>query len=73
MIFVDALMPCKPNKNWRYSRVSHLTTDGTIEELHAFAKKIGLKRSWFQAGRHLHYDLTLTKRYIAIGLGAKEI
>ncbi len=72
MIYVDRLMPCKANKNWRYNHVSHLTTDGDIEELHAFAKRLGLKRSWFQGGRHPHYDLTGSKRVQAIQLGAVQ-
>jgi hypothetical protein len=49
----------------------HLTTDGPIDELHAFAKRIGLKREWFQ--RHPlapHYDLNERKREKALALGA---
>lgn len=36
----------------------HLTAD-TLDELHAFAAKIGLKRSWFQVSKSgiPHYDL----------------
>jgi len=35
----------------------HLMSDN-MEELHTFAKEIGLQRSWFQANpRHPHYDL----------------
>jgi len=26
--------------------------------LHAFADRMGLRRAWFQPGRHPHYDLT---------------
>lgn len=51
----------------------HLTAD-TVDELHAFASSIGLRRSWFQSkpGRpdHDHYDLTLSKRRLAIQYGA---
>lgn len=37
----------------------HLISDESIEELHKFAKKLGLKRSWFQDHKkHPHYDLT---------------
>ena len=73
MIFVDKLRPCNPNKNWQYSYVSHLTTDGNIEELHDFATLIGLKRSWFQDGRHPHYDIIGKKRFKAIQNGAMAI
>lgn len=40
--------------------MGHLISDTNIEELHRFAKKIGLKREWFQNHdiRYPHYDLT---------------
>jgi hypothetical protein len=49
----------------------HLTTDGTIADLHAFAARIGMKREWFQE-HHLapHYDLTPGRRDRAVALGA---
>lgn len=72
MIYVDKLRPCQPNTNWRYSWVSHLTTDGDVEELHAFAKLIGLKREWFQDGKHPHYDIVGKKRFKALQWGAKQ-
>ncbi len=72
MIVVDRLRPCNPNRNWPYSYVSHLTTDGDVEELHAFAEKLGLKRSWFQDGRHPHYDIVGKKRWKALCLGAQR-
>ena len=52
----------------------HLAAD-TLEELHAFAAKLGMKREWFQEGRgrHPHYDLVKTKRDKAIALGAKPV
>ena len=37
----------------------HLVSDSSLEELHAFAQNMGLKRHWFQVHRnHPHYDLT---------------
>ena len=46
----------------------------TLEELHAMADRLGLRRSWFQskAGKpwHDHYDLTRSRRAQAIELGA---
>jgi hypothetical protein len=52
----------------------HLLAD-TDEELHAMAAKIGVARRWHQkAGTpHSHYDICLSKRAIAVSLGAKEI
>lgn len=48
----------------------HMITDGDDDELHALAQKIGLKRSWYQGD---HYDLTPSKRALAIKAGAVEI
>lgn len=48
----------------------HLTAD-TEEELHAFAARLGLRRAWFQAKSTTpHYDLTESKRELALKLGA---
>lgn len=53
----------------------HLQAD-TVEELHAFAARLGLKRSWFQSkpGRPEmdHYDCTRSKRELALSLGAVD-
>ncbi len=49
----------------------HLTTDGSLDDLHAFAGKLGMKRVWFQDHpRHPHYDLTPRRRAFALRLGA---
>lgn len=62
-------------------RWSHLTAD-TVDELHAFAKQIGLRRDWFQGQCkfascdpcvHWHYDVVDAKRHEAIRAGAKSI
>lgn len=55
-------------------RWSHLTAD-TKPELHAFARQLGLRRSWFQdKPRGLwHYDVTDGLRIRAVALGAREI
>lgn len=45
-----------------------------LKELHAFARQIGLKRSWFQnKPRHPHYDLSSRKRSQAIAAGAQAV
>ena len=73
MIYVDPLMNCLPNRRWRWTQASHLVGD-TLDELHAFAERLGLKRTWFQsAGTIPHYDLTVYKRRQALRLGASEI
>lgn len=56
------------------ARWSHLTADNR-EELHAFATRIGLRRSWFQdkGDGRWHYDVTDTLRDKAIAAGATAI
>ena len=56
-------------------KIGHMISDESLDELHLFAKKIGLKREWFQEhSKHPHYDLT-TKRKIgkAVYEGAKYV
>ena len=58
---------------WRLGPSCHLWAD-TLEELHAMADKIGLKRKWFQDKPTLqHYDLTVSRRKLAIENGAIEL
>lgn len=50
----------------------HLQAD-SMDELHAFAQSIGLRRAWFQPHRlpeRCHYDCTRSKRDAAILAGA---
>lgn len=52
----------------------HLFAD-TAEELHEFAARIGMKRSWFQ-GHHKqfpHYDIIPSRRKAALKAGAQEV
>lgn len=77
MIYVDPMMLTSPTKDWPYSHSCHMVTDGQIDELHAFAGRLRLKREWFQGQhknrRYWHYDLTEGKRAQAVRMGAKEI
>lgn len=52
----------------------HMVAD-TTEELFYMADRIGVRRKWVQDyGTHReHFDICLTKRAIAVRLGAKEI
>lgn len=52
----------------------HMLADSD-EELHAMAQSIGVARHWHQkAGTvHSHYDICLSKRALAVQLGAHEI
>jgi len=50
-----------------------MTTDSTTDaELHAFARRLGLDRRWYQhVTSHPHYDLTTGRmRQKALALGA---
>ena len=67
-VYVDALTQW----GWKLGASCHLVAD-TEEELHAFAAMLGLKRTWFQTGTLLHYDLTERRRVEALRLGAVEI
>jgi hypothetical protein len=66
------------------SRWYHLISDQLdTAELHAFAARLGLHRSYFQEGKdilghgpdpgHDHYDVTVGKRKQALALGAQGI
>lgn len=47
----------------------HMLAD-TEAELHKMAGEIGVARKWFQGD---HYDVSLSKRKMAVRLGAQEI
>ena len=71
MVYVDDFrIPARVGR--LSARWSHLQAD-TEDELHAFAVKLGLKRSWYQVSRRpeaCHYDVTDSMRDKAIALGA---
>ena len=74
MIYIDLLSSCVPNKHWPYKHSCHLIADSDAE-LHDFAKRIGLKRTWHQCKPFgiSHYDLTTHMRRKAINCGAKPL
>jgi len=87
-IYVDqAFIPADVPNGRRVvsSRWCHLMSDQIDPtELHEFAERIGLRRSWFQRGKRLgrpgehdpagdHYDVTEGKRRAAVAAGAVEI
>ena len=73
-VYVDPLVQYAFRPTARFSgRWCHLTAD-TPAELHAFAQQLGLRRTWFQDHPTLwHYDLTLSKRAVAVRTGAVEV
>lgn len=66
MILVDQVRwydrPVERHHYW-----CHMVSDTSLDELHEFAKSIGLQRSWFQ---NTHYDLTPSRRTLAVTKGA---
>lgn len=56
---------------WRGKLWCHLVAD-SLDELHAFASRLGLKRGWFQdQASYPHYDVTMSVRERALTLGAQ--
>ena len=82
MIYVDDMRRwAVPRGGRRRARWSHLFTDQDDQtELHEFAARLGLRRSWFQGARweatrpwRCHYDVTDSVRERALELGAQPI
>lgn len=71
-VYVDEMAVCLKNRYWPYDQACHMVAD-SVEELHAFAGRLGLMRSWFQSGKLPHYDLTIGMRVKAVKQGAIEI
>ena len=67
-VYVDQL----PEGWGRWSGGAHMLTSN-LDELHAMARQIGLRRLWFQDKTFPHYDLTKGKRTQALALGAVPI
>jgi hypothetical protein len=59
---------------YRRMIMCHMLAD-TDDELHAMAARIGVARKWHQKPGTVqsHYDISLTKRALAVAAGAKEI
>jgi len=55
--------------------LGHMVSDESEQELHEFARKLGLKRRWYQDHpKHPHYDLTTERaRQRALSLGAEKV
>jgi hypothetical protein len=61
-----------PVRYWN-RRCGHLVSDTSLEELHAFAHELGLRREWFQQKSIPHYDLTGAAYDRAVELGAELV
>jgi hypothetical protein len=51
----------------------HLVSDTSLDELHLFAKSLGLRREWFQEKSIPHYDLTGEVYDLALKRGAQLV
>lgn len=76
-VYVDATKEYRPSAIHpaarRHGRLwCHMFAD-TLEELHAMAKQLGLKREWFQEHNFPHYDLLPRRRAAAVRAGVEEI
>ena len=67
MVYVDDY-----RGRFRNMIMSHLMADG-VRELHVFAARLGLKRSWFRDGSAPHYDVSQSMRREALRLGAVDL
>lgn len=67
-VYVDEL----PDGWGKWSGGGHMLASD-IDELHALAERIGLRRAWFQDRTFAHYDLTRSKRVAALAAGAVAI
>jgi hypothetical protein len=50
----------------------HMFAD-SLAELHAMADAIGMDRDWFQPLSFPHYDVSLSRRAVAVEKGAVEV
>lgn len=66
-VYVD-----KSKNQFGRMKMCHMLAD-SIDELHSFAKKIGMKREWYQPKSTPHYDLSKSRRLLALKNGAIEI
>jgi hypothetical protein len=68
-VYVGELFRTAITNKWPFDYAAHLFADSE-NELHIFAKKIGLYRRWAQFNIMPHYDVTIGKRIQAIANGA---
>lgn len=74
-VYVDAIVDWGPERcrGLPGTLWSHMVSDASLEELHAMAQRIGMRRAWFQdSPGHPHYDLVPRRRAAALAAGAVE-
>lgn len=68
-IYVDTPV----ERQGKFNGYCHMMTDGDLQELHDFAVEIRVGLYFQNKPRFPHYDLSQTKRRLAVSLGAVEI
>jgi len=68
-VYIDPLFETPHVKGWPFNWACHMRADSE-DELHAMAEKIGCRKTWFQGD---HYDLTASRRVLAVKYGAVEL
>lgn len=74
-VYVDKIFMHGGSSTFRWKESCHLFADSE-NELHALARKIGLRREWFQNKNDKsfpHYDLTKSRRALALKHGAIQM
>jgi hypothetical protein len=69
-VYVDEIRKYGYGPKCLQGGVCHMTAD-TEYELHVMARKIGMKPHWFQPHSTPHYDLTASRRDLALQYGAR--
>lgn len=65
MILVDQAIWSFRGRRW-----AHLISDSSLDELHAFAARLGIEQRLFQGD---HYDVDSNTRELALQLGAVAV
>ncbi len=72
-VYVDEIVQTKKTRRWPFGESCHLFAD-SIEELFEVAGSIGLPPGWLHGVPGFpHFDLTASKRSLAVALGAVEV
>jgi hypothetical protein len=65
-----AILVDRPRWHWKGRVWAHLVSDTGLDELHAFAQRLGVPRRAFQGD---HYDLPSEYRARALEMGARAV
>jgi hypothetical protein len=72
LMMVDRLAE-RAHRDHSFKLSCHMTTMGTVDDLHAFALRLGLREEWYAEDPIPHYILSPKLRAKALMLGAVEL